>query len=57
MTTRWCGVCFCCFHWGNWVVCALAVFAALFVTVRHRANIGRLLHHTESKLSFHHKKE
>ncbi len=51
------GVCFCCFHWGNWVVCALAVFAALFVTVRHRANIGRLLHHTESKLSFHKKKE
>ena len=51
------GVCFCCFYWGNWVVCALAVFAALFVTVRHRANISRLLHHSESKLSFHHKKE
>ena len=51
------GVCFCCFYWGNGVVCALAVFAALFVTVRHRANISRLLHHTESKLSFHKKKE
>ena len=51
------GVCFCCFHWGNWGVCALAVFAALFVTVRHRANISRLFHHTESKLSFHKKKE
>ena len=51
------GVCFCCFYWGNWTVCALAVAAALFVTFRHRANIVRLFHHSESKLSFHKKKE
>ena len=33
------------FHDDNWIL------------VRHRANISRLFHHTESKLSFHHKKE
>lgn len=47
----------CAFHWGNWVVCALGVFAGVFVIVRHRANIVRLLHHSESKLTFHHTKE
>ena len=44
-------------YWGNWVICGLAVFAGAFVIVRHRANIGRLIHHNESKLSFHKKKE
>lgn len=47
----------CVFYWGNWVVCALGVFAGAFVIVRHRANIVRLLHHNESKLTFHHTKE
>ena len=50
-------VSFCALYWGNWVVCGLAVFAGAFVIVRHRANIGRLIHHNESKLSFHKKKE
>lgn len=50
-------VSFCVLYWGNWVICGLAVFAGAFVIVRHRANIGRLLHHSESKLSFHKKKE
>ena len=50
-------VSFCALYWGNWVICGLAVFAGAFVIVRHRANIGRLLHHNESKLSFHKKKE
>ena len=50
-------VSFCAFHWGSWVICGLAVFAGAFVIVRHRANIVRLLHHNESKLSFHKKKE
>lgn len=50
-------VSFCALYWGNWVICGLAVFAGAFVIVRHRANIGRLIHHNESKLSFHKKKE
>ncbi len=50
-------VAFCILYWGNWVICGLAVFAGAFVIVRHRANIGRLIHHNESKLSFHKKKE
>ena len=50
-------VSFCALYWGNWVICGLAVFGGAFVIVRHRANIGRLLHHNESKLSFHKKKE
>ena len=50
-------VAFCVLYWGNWVICGLAVFAGAFVIVRHRANIGRLIHHNESKLSFHKKKE
>ena len=50
-------VSFCTLYWGNWVICGLAVFAGAFVIVRHRANIGRLIHHNESKLSFHKKKE
>lgn len=49
------GVSFLVLHWGQWAVCALAVFAACFTIVRHHANIRRLLHHTESKLSFHKK--
>ena len=50
-------VAFCVLYWGNWVICGLAVFAGAFVIVRHRANIGRLIHNNESKLSFHKKKE
>lgn len=49
------GVCFPVVFWRNWTVCAAAVLAACFVVVRHRANIKRLLSHTESKLSFHKK--
>ena len=47
----------CALYWGNWVVCALGVFAGVFVIVRHRTNIVRLLHHQESKLTFHRTKE
>lgn len=46
---------FCCLHWGNWLVCVLAVLAAIFVIIRHRQNIVRLVQGTESKLSFHKK--
>ena len=48
-------VSFCCFYWGNWVVCILAVLAAAFVILRHRQNIARLIQGTESKLTFHKK--
>lgn len=43
-------------HWGNWPVCILALAAMVFVIVRHRQNIGRLLAGNENKLSFHGKK-
>ena len=43
----------CAFYWGNWVVCALGVFAGVFVIVRPRTNIVRLLHHQEAKLTCH----
>ncbi len=49
------GAAFLALFWGDWAVCALAVFAPLFVIVRHRTNIKRLLNHTESKLTFHKK--
>lgn len=40
------------FHWGDWLTCGIAAAAAVFVIVRHRQNIGRLLKGTESKLTF-----
>lgn len=43
------------FHWGDRLVCVLAVAAAAFVIFRHRSNILRLLKGTESKLTFHKK--
>ena len=49
-------VCFLVFHWGDWLVCVLAVAAAAFVVFRHRGNLVRLVKGTESKLSFHKKK-
>lgn len=49
------GVSFPVVFWRDWTVCIAAVLAACFVILRHHANIGRLLHHTESKLSFHKK--
>ncbi len=49
------GICFLLVFWGNWFLCTLGVLAPCFVIFRHRANIQRLLNHTESKLSFHKK--
>ena len=43
------------FHWGDWPVCVVGVLTAVFVISRHHKNIGRLLHGTESKLTFHKK--
>ena len=34
----------------------IGVFSGVLAIVKHHANIGRLIHHTESKLSFHHDK-
>ncbi len=48
-------VCITVFHWGDWLTAVLAIAAGGFVIWRHRANIGRLLHGTESKLTFHKK--
>ena len=45
-------VCVLAFYWGDPVTCLLAVAAGGFVIWRHRANIGRLLKGTESKLTF-----
>ena len=42
----------CAFHWGDSLVCVLALIAAAFVIFRHRGNIVRLIKGNESKLSF-----
>lgn len=49
------GICMLVFYWGNWPALALTVGTAIFVIARHHKNIGRLLHGTESKLTFHKK--
>lgn len=36
--------------WGQWVVCGFAVILFVLVVVRHRGNIVRLLHGTETKI-------
>ena len=45
------------FVYRDWIVLILAIFIGGLILWKHRANIGRLLHGTESKLSFHKKKE
>ena len=47
------GICMLVFYWGSWPALALTVGTAIFVIARHHKNIGRLLHGTESKLTFH----
>ena len=49
-------ICVFVFHWGDWPACLLALAIGSFVIARHHANIRRLLHGTESKLTFHKKK-
>ena len=49
------GICMLIFYWGSWPALALTVGTAIFVIARHHKNIGRLLHGTESKLTFHKK--
>ena len=49
------GICMLVFYWGSWPALALTVGTAIFVIARHHKNIGRLLHGTESKLTFHKK--
>ena len=46
-------ICMLVFYWGSWPALALTVGTAIFVIARHHKNIGRLLHGTESKLTFH----
>ena len=41
------------FYWGHPTVIVLAVCIAALVIWAHRANIGRLLHGTESKFQWH----
>ncbi len=41
------------FFWGEWSVVLLALLVALMAIFMHRANIRRLLTHTESKFSIH----
>ncbi len=43
------------FYWGSWIVLALSVVIAALVIWAHRANVGRLLHGTESKFQWHKK--
>ena len=50
------GICMLIFYWGNWPALVLTIGTALFVIARHHKNIGRLLHGTESKLTFRKKK-
>lgn len=49
------GVCMLIGYWGHWPALVLTVGTAIFVIARHHKNIGRLLHGTESKLTFHKK--
>jgi glycerol-3-phosphate acyltransferase PlsY len=56
----WAGVTFPIATWfvfSNVVILALAAVIGVLIVWGHRANIGRLLHGTESKFSFHHKTE
>lgn len=39
-------------HWGSWQVILWALLIAGLLIARHHANIGRLLHGKENKLSF-----
>lgn len=39
-------------HWGSWPVILWALLIAGLLIARHHANIGRLLHGKENKLSF-----
>ena len=48
-------VCVLGFYWGDWITCILAAATGGFVIWRHRANLSRLVHGTESKLTFHKK--
>ena len=38
------------FHWGRWDLLIMIIIYAFFAIYRHRANIGRLLSGTESKI-------
>ena len=42
-------------HWGDWLTVVCAFLIAVAAIARHHANISRLLHGTESTLSFHKK--
>ena len=41
------------FFWGSWAVVLMALAVAILAVYMHRANIERLVHHTESKFSIH----
>ncbi len=42
-------------NWGNWLTILWAVVLLALCLFRHHANIGRLLHGKENKISFHKK--
>jgi acyl phosphate:glycerol-3-phosphate acyltransferase len=41
------------FFWGSWAVVLMSLAIAILAAYMHRANIERLVHHTESKFSIH----
>ena len=45
------------FVYRDWLILLLSILIGGLILWMHRANIGRLLHGTENKLSFHKKKE
>ena len=45
------------FVYRDWLILLLSILIGGLILWKHRANIGRLLHGTESKLTFHKKKE
>ena len=41
------------FFWGDWAVVLMMLAVGILAVYMHRANIERLVHHTESKFSIH----
>ena len=48
-------IAFCIFHMGSWIVMVMAILLGALIIIKHRANIGRLISGTESKLNLHKK--
>ena len=43
--------------WRDWLCLLCAILIGGLIVFQHRSNIQRLIHGTESKFSFHRKKE